>query len=135
MSKKNREILLALFITVVALLVFSWLDPIDSDTEWSGDVDFSFTTSTPKIDLMAEAEGGWWDEIATQKPATLPPMLDIELLDATATPLSATQTALALTPSITPTRTPLFDVNATESTPLFDVNATKTPTSIPKKDE
>ncbi len=132
MSKKNGEILFALFLTGIALLVFSWLDPISSDTEWSGDVDFSFTTSTPKIDLMADAERGWWDEMATQKPAVLPTMPKIELLDATATPLSATQTALALTPSVTPTRTSLFDVNATESTPLFDVNATKTPTPTPK---
>jgi hypothetical protein len=125
MSKKIGEILFLVVVAGFLLLIFSWFvdqrldDPI-SDPAWSENTNFS--TSTPEIDLMAE--GGWWDEMATKKPPALPTMPEIELLKATSTPLSATQTALALTPSITPTRTPLFDLNATEFL-----------TSIPTKDE
>ena len=124
MSKKIGEILFLVVVAGFLLLIFSWFvdqrlgDPI-SDPVWNGNTNFA--TSTPEIDLMAE--GGWWDEVATKKPSALPTMPEIELLKATSTPLPATQTALALTPSITPTRTPLFDVNATEfltSTPTKD---------------
>ncbi len=116
MSKKIGEFLFLVVVAGFLLLIFSWfvdqrLDDSISDPAWSENTNFS--TSTPEIDLMAE--GGWWDEMATKKPSALPTMPEIELLKATSTPLPATQTALALTPSITPTRTPLFDVNATES--------------------
>ena len=107
-------------------MVFSWFmnqrnAPI-SDPVWSEGAGFVFTTSTPTTDLFAE--GGWWDEMATKKPAPLPALPDIDLREPTATPLSATQTALALTFSMTPTRTPLFDINTTEPaatyTPIKD---------------
>jgi hypothetical protein len=124
MSKKIGEILFLVIVAGFLLLIFSWfvdqrLDDSISDPAWSENTNFA--TSTPDMDLMAE--GGWWDEMATKKPSALPTMPEIDLLEATFTPLPATQTALALTPSITPTRTPLFDVNATEfstSTPIKD---------------
>ena len=125
MSKKTGEALLILALTGVCLLIFSWFvdqrlgDPI-SDSVWIESV--AFATSTPKPDLMTE--GGWWDEMATPKPSMLPAMPEIKLLESTATPLSATQTVLALTPSITPTRTP-----------LYDVKAIKTSSPTPTKDE
>ena len=109
MLKKKRGILSTLLTTAVAILSFYWVleyrkDTSESDSAWSED--FSFITSTLETDLMAE--GGWWDEMATKKPSTLPTMPEFDLLE-------ATQTALALTPSTTPTRTPLFDVNASAS--------------------
>ena len=126
MSKKIGEFLFLVVVAGFLLLIFSWfvdqrLDDSISDPAWNGNADFVFKTSTPDMDLMAE--GGWWDEMATKKPSALPTMPEIELLKATSTPLPATQTALALTPSNTPTRTPLFDLNATEfstSTPTKD---------------
>jgi len=114
MPKKISEILFVMIMAGIVLLVLSWfVDQREgpSDPTWNDNT--NFTTSTPEIDLIAER--GWWDEIATQKPPELSEMPEIDLLNATPTSLSATQTVLALTPSITPTRTPLFDVNATES--------------------
>ena len=107
MSKNVKEILAMVLLTGAALLVFSWFmdqkdgpitDPINPLWDEAG---FDFATSTPEIDLMAE--GGWWDEMATKKPSALPAMPEMDLLKATATPLPATETALALTPHPTST--------------------------------
>lgn len=126
MPKKTVEILLVVVLAGAALLALSLFTdqregPVN-DPAWNAEAGFVFATSTPEIDLMAE--GGWWDEMATKKPSALPTMPDIELLEATPTPLSATQTALALTPSSTPTRTPLYETNSSET----KVPPTSTPT-------
>lgn len=114
-QQKNEQlgVLILIVLSLASLLLVFWLKEGKSDPVIdSWETGFAFATSTPKIDLFEE--DGWWDEMATKKPSALPTMPDIDLLEATATPLPATQTALALTPSITPTRTPLFDVNATD---------------------
>lgn len=130
MSKNLKEILTMVLLTGTALLAFSWFmnqkngpisDPAD-DSMWD-EAGFDFATSTPEIDLMAE--GGWWEDVATKKPDALPTLPEIDLLDATVTPLPATQTALALTPSATSTRTPLYDVNATEISPTSTLTPTE----------
>ena len=126
-SDDRRDLLgisfvVSMSLALVIIFFFFWNKGNAPEGDPVFDTEITFITSTPETNLMSE--NGWWSDMATQKPSTIPSMPEINLLDASPTPLSATQTALALTPSITPTRTP-----------LFDVNATKTPTFTPTKDE
>ncbi len=104
------------FVTLIIFLIIS-SQPVDDpgiDSAWENE--FSLTTTTPTRSVVAE-EGGWWDEVEAKKPeSTMPSMPDISLIEATSTPLAETQRAIVLSPTVTATRTPLFDPNAT-STP------------------
>ena len=110
MNKKHifDGLFFALFAIMGLVGFFYVLESKRPDPTPTWEQNIVFATSTPEIGL--DTEGGWWDDAST-KPTALPTMPGG--IAPTSTPLSATQTALALTPSITPTRTPLFDVNAT----------------------
>ena len=99
------EVLILFFLSVVTLLVVAGVvskggtDPA-VDPVWESNF-FIFSTSTPTMSISVE--GGWWDEIDDKPQSTLPAMPDIDLLKATSTPSPATQTAIALSPTLTPT--------------------------------
>ena len=99
------EVLILFFLSVVTLLVVAGVvskggtDPA-VDPVWESNF-FIFSTSTPTMSIGTE--GGWWDEIDEKPQSTLPAMPDIDLLESTFTPSPATQTAIALSPTLTPT--------------------------------
>ena len=99
------EVLILFFLSVVTLLVVAGVvskggtDPA-VDPVWESNF-FIFSTSTPTMSIGTE--GGWWDEIDEKPQSTLPAMPDIDLLESTSTPSPATQTAIALSPTLTPT--------------------------------
>ena len=99
------EVLILFFLSVVTLLVVAGVvskggtDPA-VDPVWESNF-FIFSTSTPTMSISVE--GGWWDEIDEKPQSTLPAMPDIDLLESTFTPSPATQTAIALSPTLTPT--------------------------------
>jgi hypothetical protein len=99
------EVLILFFLSVVTLLVVAGVvskggtDPA-VDPVWESNF-FIFSTSTPTMSISVE--GGWWDEIDEKPQSTLPAMPDIDLLESTSTPSPATQTAIALSPTLTPT--------------------------------
>ena len=99
------EVLILFFLSVVTLLVVAGVvskggtDPA-VDPVWESNF-FIFSTSTPTMSIGTE--GGWWDEIDEKQQSTLPAMPDIDLLESTSTPSPATQTAIALSPTLTPT--------------------------------
>ena len=109
MTNSHREGMLEVFILIllsaVTLIVIVGViskggtDP-RVDPVWESTF-FIFSTSTPTMSIGAE--GGWWDEIDEKPQSTLPAMPDIDLLEATSTPSPATQTAIALSPTLTPT--------------------------------
>ncbi len=93
-------LLSAVTLIVVAMVVSKGkIDPA-VDPVWESNF-FIFSTSTPTMSIGAE--GGWWDEIDEKPQSTLPAMPDIDLLESTSTPSPATQTAIALSPTLTPT--------------------------------
>ena len=99
------EVLILFFLSVVTLLVVAGVvskggtDPA-VDPVWESNF-FIFSTSTPTMSIGIE--GGWWDEIGEKPQSTLPAMPDIDLLESTSTPSPSTQTAIALSPTLTPT--------------------------------
>ena len=86
-------------IVVVAVISKGKTDPA-VDPVWESNF-FIFSTSTPTMSISVE--GGWWNEIEEKPQSTLPAMPDIDLLESTFTPSPATQTAIALSPTLTPT--------------------------------
>ena len=86
-------------IVVVAVMSKGKIDPA-IDPVWESNF-FIFSTSTPTMSI--KPENGWWNEIDEKPQSTLPAMPDIDLLEATSTPSPATQTAIALSPTLTPT--------------------------------
>ena len=99
------EVLILFFLSVVTLLVVAGVvskggtDPA-VDPVWESNF-FIFSTSTPTMSVGAE--NGWWNEIDERPQSTLPAMPDIDLLESTSTPSPATQTAIALSPTLAPT--------------------------------
>lgn len=126
------QIGMLLFLAATLILLLSYLmekrDPHSvSDDGWTAD--FAFSTATPAKALGTE--GGWWESVEEERSDSLPTMPAIELYaTATQTPPSLTQTALALSPTVTATRTPLFDPNAA-LTPTATRVPTETKTQTP----
>jgi hypothetical protein len=99
------EVVILVLLSAVTLIVVAMVvskggtDPA-VDPVWESNF-FIFSTSTPTMSIGTE--GGWWDEIDEKPQSTLPAMPDIDLLESTSTPSPATQTAIALSPTLTPT--------------------------------
>jgi hypothetical protein len=99
------EVVILVLLSAVTLIVVATVvsrgktDPA-VDPVWESNF-FIFSTPTPTMSIGAES--GWWDEIDEKPQSTLPAMPDIDLLKSTSTPSPATQTAIALSPTLTPT--------------------------------
>ena len=99
------EVVILVLLSGVTLIVVATvvskgkIDPA-VDPVWESNF-FIFSTSTPTMSISVE--GGWWNEIDEKPQSTLPAMPDIDLLESTSTPSPATQTAIALSPTLTPT--------------------------------
>ena len=99
------EVVILVLLSAVTLIVVATvvskgkIDPA-VDPVWESNF-FIFSTSTPMMSIGTE--GGWWDEIDEKQQSTLPAMPDIDLLESTSTPSPSTQTAIALSPTLTPT--------------------------------
>lgn len=93
-------LLSAITLIVVAMVVSQGGTDPTVDPVWESNF-FIFSTSTPTMSIGAE--DGWWDEIDEKAQSTLPAMPDIDLLESISTPSAATQTAIALSPTLPPT--------------------------------
>ena len=97
-------------LSIILLLLVSYFanqstEQVEPIPKW--EAAFNFSTPTP-TKILGE-ESGWWNDAEEGKPDRIPTMPGIDLY-ATSTPVPppATQTVLALSPTHTSIRTPLF---------------------------